>query len=151
MLPVDTEIDRKMGKYSHNSQNALKTAENGQKRRISNLSFIGLVFSTPKESPVGYYSLSFRSENTESWNSPKCCNGPVFIVIFVSRISDSIPVSGICLPHSSGGLSPGGVFLLSRSTYLRCAIWPPKIPGGGSLLLRSTNLPNSGGLSLEGK
>ena len=122
MLPVDTEIDRKMGKYSHNSQNALKTAENGQKRRISNLSFIGLVFSIPKESPVGYYSLPFRSETTESWNSPKCCNGPVFIVIFVSRISDSIPVSGICLPHSSGGLSPGGVFLLLRSPYLRCAI-----------------------------
>lgn len=60
MLPVDTEIDRKMRKYSHNSQNALKTAENGQKRRISNLSFIELVFSIPKESPVGYYSLPFQ-------------------------------------------------------------------------------------------
>ena len=49
MLPVDTEIDRKMGKYSHNSQNALKTAENGQNEgyRISPLSDL--------------YSLSLKS------------------------------------------------------------------------------------------
>lgn len=146
MLSVDTEIDRKMGKYSHNSQNALKTAENGQKRRISNLSFIGLVFSIPKESPVGYYSLPFRSETTESWNSPKCCNGPVFIVIFVSRISDSIPVSGICLPHSSGGLSPGGVFFFVE-VYLfeMCDLTPKNSWGGESFVevYQSTKLRRS--------